>query len=215
MSEKIKILFEDNSLLLCLKPVGVSSQPDPSGDEDMVTLLQQSRPEIYPIHRLDKGVGGMMVFAKKQACAGKLSAMIQSREIEKEYLAVVHGILPEKEGILRDLLYRDVARNKSFVVAHMRKGVKEAELEYRVLEEVEGMSLVRVKLHTGRSHQIRVQFSSRGLPLVGDGKYGGGNGNIALWSYRLAFRHPFRNIPVESEFYPPKTAPWDRFSAIK
>lgn len=185
----IPILAENDSVILCEKTAGVLSQPSPNQKESMLSLLEaQCRCAVYPIHRLDREVGGAMVFAKTASSAAVLSAAVQQRTLQKEYLAIVQGRPEEAEGIFKDLLFKDSARGKTFVVTRMRKGVKEASLSYRLLAEREGRSLVWVRLHTGRTHQIRVQFSSRGMPLIGDRKYGGlPASGTALWSFRLSF----------------------------
>ena len=195
MFPMIQILFQDKALLVCLKPPGLLSQNGPG--ETLPELLERETGQaVFPVHRLDRGVGGVMVYAKTSRAAAALSAAIQNGSFQKEYLCIVRGRPREDSGVYKDLLIHDRARNKSFVVQRMRGGVKEASLEYRVLAEREGMSLVWVRLHTGRTHQIRVQFASRGTPLLGDGKYGGGSGLIALWSYRLVFPHPVTGEPV-------------------
>ena len=215
--DNAEILWEDKSLLLCVKPVGLLSQPSETEEESLLTLLRRDREEVQLVHRLDRAVGGVMVFSKNSAMTGKLSQLIQQREFHKEYLAVVRG-KPQEEGVLKDLLFRDTAKNKTYVVDRLRKGVREASLEYRLLQTVgegdEQKSLVRVRLHTGRTHQIRVQFASRGFPLLGDGKYGSRDNHcsIALWSARVAFQHPFRRLPVEGEKLPPAEYPWNLFT---
>ena len=201
----IDILYEDPYLLVCIKPVGVLSQPDVTGDgEDMLSLLHDqlmardgNEAYIGLIHRLDRGVGGVMVFAKRQDVAGALSAAVANRTLIKQYLAVVHGCPKEESGIWKDYLYKDAAKNKTFVVDRLRKGVKEAGLAYATVATKADTpagecALLQVKLHTGRTHQIRVQCASRGLPLIGDGKYGARDHGlpIGLWSYRLTFAHP-------------------------
>ena len=201
----IDILYEDEYLLVCLKPVGVLSQPDVTGSgENMLALLEEQLtardgkiPYIGLVHRLDRGVGGVMVFAKRQDVAGALYAAVANRTLVKQYMAVVHGKPDEVSGMWKDFLYKDAAKNKTFVVDRLRKGVKEASLEYEVMATECGTpagecSLLRIRLHTGRTHQIRVQCSSRGMPLVGDGKYGARDHglSIGLWSYRLTFAHP-------------------------
>ena len=154
----------------------------------MIDLLSaQLGGEIYPIHRLDRQVGGVMVYAKTQKAAAELSRAIQQGTMKKEYLAVVHGCPEADAGEMQDLLLHDARKNKSYVVSRMRAGVKKARLSYRVLTREEERTLVQVRLFTGRTHQIRVQFASRQLPLMGDGRYGGGSGEIALWSVRLTF----------------------------
>lgn len=219
----IEILYEDKDLIVCVKPVGVLSQPGMGEGEDMITLLtghlaeNKEKPYIGLIHRLDRNVGGVMVFSKKQGVTSKLSTAIQEKNFTKEYMAVVHNKPEEQTGIYKDLLFKDSAKNKSFVVKRVRKGVKEASLEYTVMdsimEEKGALSLVRIKLHTGRTHQIRVQFSSRKMPLLGDGKYGSkDNGcEIALWSYRLAFCHPITKKEIDFTKMPPSIYPWNLF----
>lgn len=221
------ILYEDNALLLVEKPVGVLSEGAPEGGSDMVGLLAACRKaqgepaEIFPVHRLDRGVGGLMVFAKNKKTAGRLSAMMGDHALQKEYYAVVHGIPSEPEGEFRDLLFRDAARNKTYVVKRERRGVREARLTYRLLETVshEGklLSLLRVRLGTGRTHQVRVQFASRQLPLWGDRKYGArDNGRaLALFSCRLAFPHPVTGKPCEAELLPPFLFPWELFGTLR
>ena len=204
------LLFEDPQLLVCVKAPGLLSQD--GGEASLPGLLRrQCRCEIYPVHRLDREAGGVMVYAKTRPAAAALSAAIQEKKLEKEYLCVTLGIPAEPQGTYRDLLLHDKLRNKSFVVRRMRGGVKEASLSYRVLEERDGEALVLVSLHTGRTHQIRVQFASRATPLSGDGKYGGGSGPLALWSARLVFPHPRTGERLAFSQLP-QGAPWDRFS---
>lgn len=186
----IQILYRDSSLLVCLKPPGVPAQDAPDGGGLPQLLAAKEGGACYPVHRLDQGVGGVMVLARTRPAAAALSAAIQSGGFQKDYLCVALGQPEEDQGTWRDLLLHDRARNKSFVVSRPRAGVKEASLDYRVLVRQPDRALVAVSLHTGRTHQIRVQFASRGLPLAGDGKYGGGRGPIALWSAALAFPHP-------------------------
>ena len=182
-----------------------------------ILMSQCGAREIFCVHRLDQGVGGVMVYAKTRAAAAALSGLIQTNAFEKRYLAVTRGCPAEPEGTLRDLLYRDAARNKSYVVKRMRKGVREASLEYRVLESTPDAALLLIKLHTGRSHQIRVQLSSRALPLLGDTKYGGLHSDcgIALWSFSLSFKHPVSGKPMTFSCPPPKRAPWEQFVYLK
>ena len=189
----MEILFEDKSVIVCIKPSGVLSQADIKGSDNMITLLEEhTGGSIYPLHRLDREVGGVMVYAKTKSAAAILSRDIAEQKLKKEYIALVHGTPEFQNGIFEDLLFKDSRKNKSFVVKRERKGVKKASLEYEVLNEKEGLSVVQILLHTGRTHQIRVQFSSRKMPLAGDRKYGAKDEflNIGLWSYRIGFTHP-------------------------
>lgn len=189
----MEILFEDKDILVCIKPVGLLSQSDAKGGASMISLLQEhTGSTVYPLHRLDREVGGVMVYAKTKTAAAELSKDIAEHNFKKEYLALVHGIPERSCGEMRDLLFKDSRKNKSFVVKRIRKGVKEAILEYEVLNSKNGLSLVKVLLHTGRTHQIRVQFASRKMPLVDDRKYGASDDfeNIGLWSYKITFNHP-------------------------
>ena len=158
----MEILYSDKDIAVCVKPVGLDSEA-----EVPAALKQQLGGEIFPLHRLDKNVGGVMVYGRTKSAAAALSRTIQEGRMVKEYVAKVHGTVPD-DGVLTDLLFKDSRKNKVFVVKKLRSGVKEAKLQYRHL----GLGLVHVRLFTGRSHQIRVQFSSRGFPLVGDHKYG-------------------------------------------
>lgn len=185
------ILYKDRSIIVCIKRPGELSQAGKPGEASLLTALEeQFGAPVYPVHRLDRETGGLMVYARTKDAAARLSEQIARHELEKEYVCIVRGAPQESEGEYRDLLLHDKQRNKVFVVNRVRGGVKEAVLSYRVLEKREDTSLVRVRLQTGRTHQIRVQFSSRKMPLIGDGKYGGGRGELALWSCHLAFNHP-------------------------
>ena len=206
-------------LAVAVKPAGVLSQPDRTGEDSMVTLLKNALGrEVFPVHRLDRAVGGLMVFAMSKSAAGKLSALVGSEAFEKEYLAVIHGAPSEEKGELSDYLFHDSRRNLTSVVGAEHKDAKAARLAYTLLaRDMEWeFSLVRVRLYTGRTHQIRVQFSSREMPLVGDGQYGARDRmGLALWSARLTFRHPARKKTMTFEALPDSTAaPWDRFSIL-
>lgn len=180
----MEILFEDRDIVVCIKPVGLDSEHE---------LPAALGGNVFPVHRLDKNVCGVMVFAKNRAAAANLSMQIQNGQMVKEYLALVEGT-PPQEGVFEDLLFKDSRKNKVFVVNRQRAGVKAAKLSFKLLRAGE-QSLVRVRLYTGRSHQIRVQFASRGFPLVGDKKYGarGMEREIALFSSCLTFVHCGKN----------------------
>ena len=188
----MEILFSDRDIVLCVKPVGLDSEI-----QMPAALKETLGGEIYPVHRLDKNVGGVMVFARAQAAAASLSKAIQEGKLIKEYVALVHGNPPES-GDWEDLLWKDSRKNKVFVVKRMRGGVKKARLEFTRLTSGEE-SLVRIRLHTGRSHQIRVQFASRGYPLVGDHKYGARDNVPApmLYSCKLTFPHKGKLLEFE------------------
>lgn len=208
----VEILHLDPHIVVCLKPSGVLSQDD--GGQSLPQLLKEQLQlkEIYPVHRLDKAVGGVMVYALDQRSAACLSSAVQDRSMSKTYLAVVQGIPSESEGMMEDLLFHDKVKNKTYVVKRPRKGVKDAKLSYRVLATVQAKTLVHIKLHTGRTHQIRVQFASRKLPLVGDGRYGGQkDAELALWSCGLKFQHPFTKEEMAFFRCPPESGQWTKF----
>ena len=214
----LTILYEDAHLVICLKPPGVLSEDSEKGRCMPALLREHYRAQgkndyIATVHRLDKIVGGVMVFSRRRQVTGQLTAAIARHEITKEYLAVLRGHPEKAEDTLTDLLFRDAAHNKSYVVKRMRKGVREASLDYAVLGRADGLTLVRVRLHTGRTHQIRVQFSSRGLPLLGDIRYGSkAPCSPALWSHRLALTHPVTGKPIDVTCPPPDSWPWSLFA---
>lgn len=196
----IPIIFEDEDILVTNKPVGILSEDSPKGEKGILSHLQnENRDNLYLLHRLDREVSGVMVFAKNKKSASALSTDIAKGKFYKSYLAVTDGVPESDEGVYKDLLFKDSKKNRSFVVNRMRKGVREASLEYAVLKRSEKNALVRVLLHTGRTHQIRVQFASRKTPLTGDGKYGSKvkNCNIALFSHKISFNHPRTRETVE------------------
>lgn len=191
----MKILYADRGIVACIKPVGLDSET-----EVPAALKAELGGEIFPIHRLDKNVGGIMVFARTKSAAAALSKAVQDGQMVKEYVAMVHGTPPES-GDWEDFLFKDSRKNKVFAVKKERKGVKYARLEFNRLQGGE-QSLVHIRLHTGRSHQIRVQFSSRGFPLVGDHKYGSRDAATApmLFSCRITLpwngeRRIFESLP--------------------
>ena len=188
-----EILHSDDEIVVCVKPVGMDTE-----HQLPEALKEILGGEIFPLHRLDQNVGGVMVYARTKSSAAALSRAIQDGSMIKEYVAMVHG-KKKKKGDWTDLLFKDSRKNKVFVVKKQRAGVKSARLEYRLLQAGEN-SLVAIRLHTGRSHQIRVQFSSRGFPLVGDHKYGSRAVQTApmLYSCRLTFPHHGKTIQFES-----------------
>lgn len=205
----MEIIYEDNCIVVCVKDPGVLSEA--GGMPELLRALTGAR-EIYCVHRLDRAVGGLMVYAKTADAAARLSAAVSGRRFTKEYLAVVEGETSES-GEYRDLLFHDARKNKTYIVDRVRKGVKEAILDFRRLSCKEGLSLVYITLRTGRSHQIRVQFASRKTPLVGDGKYGARRREppLALWSYSLSFPHPATGQLMSFCQSPPYAAPWNFF----
>lgn len=208
------ILYQDNRIFVCVKPAGVLSTDEPGGMPELVrACLGDPRACVRTVHRLDRVVGGVMVLARSVRAASELSAQVRDRTFGKEYLAVVHGAPAPARGTLTDLLARDRATRTTRVVPAPEKGAQEAVLDYQVLAQAEGLSLVRIALRTGRTHQIRVQFSSRGMPLAGDRKYGGGADGcpIALWSHALRFRHPETGQPMSFTCPPPTQWPWTLF----
>lgn len=225
MTEKneIKIIYSDPSLLVCVKPAGVPCESADVNTKCLSELLTAQLtkdgdiPYVGMVHRLDQVTEGLMVYSLSEKATGKLSEYMASGEAHKEYLAVVHGVPEPPVGEMCDLLFRDPRKNKSFVVDRKRRGVKEARLEYAIVSSAGSrygtLSLVRIKLHTGRTHQIRVQFASRKMPLLGDGKYGAkDNGaSVALLSCRLAFPHPKSGKRLEFSIDPPDSFPWNIF----
>lgn len=224
---KIAIIYEDNHLLVVEKPVNVATQADASGDMDLLSILKEDIKSRYDkpgnvylglVHRLDRPVGGAMVFAKTSKAASRLSDSIRKREMKKEYLAVVHGSLKPDKGILKDYLYKDQKTNMVTVVPSSHKEGKEAILEYEVLESSGKYSLVAVNLVTGRPHQVRVQLANKGNPLYGDQKYGGKLSEVgqqlALWSHRITVSHPTLKEEMTFTSYPAEFHPWKLFKYI-
>ena len=209
----MELIYMDDDMLVCIKPARVLSTDEPGGLPDLIRAeLGDQNADVRTVHRLDRVVSGLMVLARNARAASELSRQIRDGEFQKEYFAVVHG-KTEKGGTLRDLLYRDKARKMTMVAKESAKGVQEAVLHYQRLGCDDAVSKVRIQLETGRTHQIRVQFSSRGWPLVGERKYAEGNDacEIALWSYRLAFTHPTDGRKMEFIKEPPMAYPWNRF----
>ena len=205
----MQIIYEDQDIVVCVKPARVLSTDEPGGVPDLLRE-ELGTEDFRTVHRLDRVVSGLMVVARNAAAASELSRQIREDAFEKEYVAVVRGALKEECGQMRDLLGRDKARKMTFVAPEPAKGVQEAVLDYWVLSKNGEFSKVRIRLHTGRTHQIRVQFASRGLPLVGERKYSELNDpcEIALWSYRLAFFHPGTGERMEFTRNPAGDYPW-------
>lgn len=205
------IIYQDKDIIVCIKPPRVLSTDEPGGVPDLLReALGDPNTNVRTVHRLDRTVSGLMVLARRSKAASELSRQIREGEFQKEYVAVVHGSLPKEQDVLQDLLCRNRQERKTYIVPEAGKDVQEASLDYRVLKRTEGMTRVRIRLHTGRTHQIRAQFSGRGYPLVGDRKYGTVDDDceIALWSYRLAFKHPYSGKPMEFVMEPPHHYPW-------
>ena len=209
------IRYLDGDLIVCVKPAGVLSTDEPGG---LPGLLRQElgTDTVLTVHRLDRVVSGLMVLARSKPAAAELGRQIMARTFEKDYLAALHGAPAGERGTLTDLLGRDKARRMTFVAAEPARGVQEAVLDYQLLERAEDLSLVRVELRTGRTHQIRVQFASRGLPLVGERKYAALEDGcpLALWSHRLAFDHPATGKRLEFSALPPAIVPWNGFKIL-
>ena len=207
-------VYLDSDIAVVIKPARVLSTDEPGGLPELVRqALGDEKADIRTVHRLDRVVSGLMVLARNPKAASELSRQIRDGEFDKEYLAVIHGQLPEDSGSLRDLLGRDKARRMTFVAPEPAKGVQEALLHYQTLSRTADLSKVRIQLVTGRTHQIRVQFASRGLPLVGERKYAEINDpcEIALWSCSLRFTHPATGETMEFYREPPAAFPWDSF----
>lgn len=207
----MQFVYQDDAIIVCVKPAGAVSTDNPGGVPELVRkALGDPTADVRTVHRLDQVVGGLMVLARNAQAASELSRQIREQIFEKEYLAVVHGIPPQQQGTLKDLLVRDKQRRMTLVTDKSDKGVQEAILDYQVLHQVPDMSRVAIQLHTGRTHQIRVQFSSRGLPLVGERKYAvlEDNCNLALWSCRLGFVHPVTGEKMCFFMEPPEVYPW-------
>ncbi|QUL52803.1 RluA family pseudouridine synthase [Paenibacillus tritici] len=219
---RFDILYEDNHLLGIVKPVNIPVQEDATGDKDLLTLLKEDVKERYAkpgnvfmglVHRLDRPVGGAMIFAKTSKAASRLSESVRTHAFHKVYLTVVHGQPPKTQGRLVDTLLKDPKSNTVSIVRRGTPGGKEAILDYTVIGSAEGYSLLKIDLLTGRSHQIRVQLSGIGCPLYGDQKYGAAvnrpGQQIALWSALTRFPHPVTKEDVELISLPPGAYPWN------
>ena len=220
----VKVIYEDNHLLVVEKPVNILSQGDDTNDKDMVNLLKDyvkvkyNKPGnvfIGLVHRLDRPVGGVMVFAKTSKAASRLSEQVRSKTLKKTYRAVINGNMKKEEDTLKDYLYKNKKTNMVSVVNKKHKEAKDAELSYKTLGKKDKFSLVEIDLKTGRPHQIRVQFSSRNHPLFGDQRYGQDvnkkGDQISLWSYKLEIVHPTTKEKMEFICEPPNKYPWNLF----
>ena len=207
-----QILHIDPAFVVCIKPSGILSTDEPGGLPDLCRAALGD-PNIRTVHRLDRVVSGLMVLARTRRAASDLSQQIRDGIFHKEYTAVLHGTPAEARGTLTDLLARDKAERKTYVVREPGKDVQEAILHYEVLAQTPDYSKIRIELVTGRTHQIRCQFSSRNLPLVGDRKYSTLEDDcpIALWSSRLSFLHPKTNVELTFTAPPPNEFPWNQF----
>ena len=220
----IEVLYEDNHLLCVRKPVNVPVQEDASGDDDLLSMCKAYLKETYHkpgnvylglVHRLDRPVGGAMVFAKTSKAASRLSDSIRKGEITKEYTAILDGVIKPSSGILKDYLKKDSRTNTSEVTD--KDSGKYCELSYETIAVENGHSIVKILLATGRSHQIRVQFASRGVPLLNDQRYNNhaGKGQIALWATRLCFPHPTTKETVEVQCPPDNIRPWKEYEVFR
>lgn len=207
----MEILYQDKDILVCIKPARVLSTDEPGGLPSLLREhLGDPKADIRTVHRLDRVVSGVMVLARNAKAASELSRQIREDEFQKEYLAVLHGIPENPCDTLRDLLGRDKARKMTYVAPEPGKGIQEAVLDYQILNHTETLSRVKIRLHTGRTHQIRVQFASRGFPLVGERKYSTLDDpcEIALWSHRIQFTHPYTGKQMEFSHLPREIYPW-------
>ncbi len=206
----MELIYQDRDIIVCIKPAGVLSTDEPGGLPELVRqALGDPQANVRTVHRLDRVVSGLMVLARTKKSAAELSRQIREDQFQKEYLAVVHG-KPDAAGTFRDLLLRSKEERKTYIVPEPGKDVQEAILHYQVRATCEDLSRVQIQLQTGRTHQIRAQFSGRGFPLVGDNKYGlQEDCPIALWSYRLQFLHPWTGETMEFTAQPPQIYPWN------
>ena len=210
----MELLFQDNSIIVCVKPAGALSTDEPGGVPELArAALGDPCAEVRTVHRLDRVVGGVMLLARSKEAASALGRQVMDGDFRKAYLAVVHGAPISPEGTFTDLLRRDRRECRSYVTDTPGKDAREAVSDYALLGSAAGLSLLRVTLRTGRTHQIRAQFAAHGLPLVGDRKYGTLTDEcpIALWSERIAFTHPETGAAMAFRLPPPAEYPWTRF----
>ena len=211
----MELLYSDKFIAVCVKPAGVLSTDEPGGAPELLrAALGDPGAAVFTVHRLDRVVGGVMLLARTREAAAALGRQVMDGRFRKAYLAAVHGAPAQREGTFTDLLRRDRRACKTYVADAPGKDAREAISDYTLLRSAGGLSLLRITLRTGRTHQIRAQFAAHGLPLVGDRKYGtltDGETPIALWSERLAFFHPDTGAALEFSLPPPRTEPWTRF----
>ena len=225
--DDVNILYEDNHVIVAVKPQNMPSVPDESGDADMYTVLKEyiKQKENKPgdaflgvVHRLDRPTGGVMMFAKTSKAAERLTRAVKEREVEKKYLAVLNGTPNPESGTLVNYLKKNTVNNMVYLCTQATDGAKMASLEYRILQKDERLSLAEVRLHTGRSHQIRVQMAGIAHPVYGDMRYGGERaqkGKLALWAYSLTFTHPVTKERMKFICEPPEDEmPWNRFDVV-
>ena len=223
-TEDLIILYEDNHIIVVLKPQNIACCPDESGDDNLFDCIKRYIKEKYEkpgnvflglVHRLDRPTGGVMVYAKTSKAASRLSEQLKSGGFEKKYLAVLCGVLQKKSGTLENYLRKNSVNNMVYVCTQTEEGAKYAALDYNILEEVGNMSLAEIKLRTGRTHQIRVQTAAMNAPVYGDMRYGGENavkGKLALWAYSLTFPHPITGEKLRYIAEPPLSEkPWKFF----
>lgn len=212
----VNIIYCNDDFIVCIKPAGVISTDEPGGMPELIrSVLGDENADVRAVHRLDQVVSGLMVYALNPETASELSRQIRDNEFKKTYLAVVHGVPEERRGRMEDILLRSKEKRKTFVVNKACRGSQNAVLEYELLKAKEDRSLVEIKLITGRTHQIRAQFTHRRLPLFGDRKYGGSDDGcgIALWSYMIGFTNPKTGKFMRFQVKPPKEYPWNDFDA--
>lgn len=223
MDDELIVLYEDNHIIVVLKPQNVACCPDESGDTNLLDMVKKYIKEKYNkpgnafvglIHRLDRPTGGVMVYAKTSKAAARLSKQLQDGDIEKNYFAVLCGAPNKKKGTLDNYLRKNTLNNTVYVCTQTEEGAKRAVLDYEILEEKDGLALADIRLHTGRTHQIRVQFAAINTPVYGDMRYGGEKavkGKLALFAYSLRFAHPVTGEKMRFVAEPPENSVWKDF----